>query len=65
MFKGKICFRTSIMFHCNVKMSGIKKHTSSNDIVVTKWPLLGITVLLLRTFGRNNSSRMRLFLGLQ
>ena len=32
------------MFHCNVKMSGIKKHTPSNNIVVTKWLLLGITV---------------------
>ena len=53
------------MFHSNAKMSGIKKHTPSNDIVVMKWWLLGITAPLLRTFGRNNSSRMRLFLGLQ
>ena len=62
----KTCFSTSVMFHCNVKMSGIKKDTPSNDIVVTKWRSLGITVPLLRTFGRNYSSRwMRLFLGLQ
>ena len=45
-------------------MYGIKKNTPSNDIVVTKWPLLGITVPLLRNFSMNNSSRMKLFLGL-
>ena len=56
---------TSKMFRCNTKMFGIKKHTPSNNIVVTKWLLLDITAPLLRTFGRNNSSRMRLFLGLQ
>ena len=53
------------MFHCNTKMSRIKKHTPSNDIVVIIWPLLGITAPLLKIFGRNNSSRLRLFLGLQ
>ena len=48
---------TSKMFHCNAKMAGTKKHTPSNDIIVTKWPLLGITSLLLwmRLFEQNGA----------
>ena len=49
----------------DVRRFQISSSLISSYVILWDTLFLGITVPLLRTFGRNNSSRMRLFLGLQ